>query len=428
MRSLFALGSITILALTLDAVAVAAGPIARPRHSNLMPNYPFPAEYFAAMTAQRPLRSGPKNAFWANTIDPFFSWAEFDDVCWVTPIRSQGNCGSCFTFGSLAAVETMYRFVASDPLLAVDLSEQEVISCLGYATCDNGGTAEQVATYLKNTGVPDESCDPYTSGDTGSEGACTPCVDVNQRRHYVEDWDYSVWPPTEETIKSALLSGPVVANLQVYSDFDDYPVYGGGNGPVYQRNTTDGNNVAGGWHIVAIVGWDDTSNPPSWIIKNSWGTDWGLQGYAKVARNQQDDCDIPLFSEGTCFATHITTFMLTTSQVFPNGLDGGTGFDTGYGRDATSGRDSAVAHPDAARPDTSSRDARQPESGHALDRASGSDAASGFDAAHVADDAGDDGDSAAGGSCECASGGGPATAGWLFGLVALWFVRRRSDR
>ena len=69
------------------------------------------------------------------------------------------------------------------------------------------------------------------------------------------------------------------------------------------------------WHIIAIVGWDDTTTPPSWIIKNSWGTDWGYQGYGNVARNQQDDCS-NLFTDGTCFATHITTFMLTAAQVF----------------------------------------------------------------------------------------------------------------
>ncbi|MBI5538319.1 MAG: hypothetical protein HY898_36690 [Deltaproteobacteria bacterium] len=219
-----------------------------------------------------------------------FDWHNLQGVNWMTPARSQGGCGSCFVFGSLGAMEGMFKYIAGDPKLDIDLSEQSVISCISFGSCASGGTAEEVGMRLKSDGVPDEACYPYTA----TEGDCAKvCTDWQDRRAFITDWHMSVLPWSDADIKAELVYEPVIVNMQVYSDFDGY------KSGVYSRSP---NATATGWHVVTIVGWDDSDN--SWIVRNSWGDDFGMNGYFKMSR--ESDCNI-VFS-GVCFATHLNYF------------------------------------------------------------------------------------------------------------------------
>ena len=91
----------------------------------------------------------------------------------VTGVRDQGNCGDCWAFGSTAALESKTLITANTPGVDLDLSEQIVNSC---DTADNSGDGCNggylVTNFFVNTGVPLESCDPYTATDGNCLNAC----------------------------------------------------------------------------------------------------------------------------------------------------------------------------------------------------------------------------------------------------------------
>ncbi|MCL2823172.1 MAG: hypothetical protein FWD57_04210 [Polyangiaceae bacterium] len=224
--------------------------------------------------------------------DPAFDWRNVDGDNWLTPVRDQASCGSCFVFGTLASFESQLKFSTGNPSVDFDLSEQHVIACVPAGNCKGGGIAEEVGLYLRTSGVSDEACYPYAAKD----GDCSKkCSDWTSRRVFIERMDFSTLPWAEAEIKSALMQGPVIVNMQVYSDF-----YGYKSG-VYSRGTSAKKE---GWHMVTLVGWDDSDK--SWIVRNSWGKSWGENGYFKISRNP--DCLV--FVTGVCFASHVATIQI----------------------------------------------------------------------------------------------------------------------
>jgi len=208
-----------------------------------------------------------------------FSWADVAGDDWTTPVKDQGDCGSCAVFAATAVTEARANISAGMPDLDLDLSEQSLLSCTAGSSCTLGTweTTLFVPT-LRDVGIPDELCHPYTATNGNCADAC-PGVDL-RRFHIVGGaWLSSsgmLSSATEGDIKAALVSGPVYANMMVPDDFFYYTdgVYEGSIAPM-------------SWHTVAIVGWDDHSSdaaPASWIVKNSWGTGWGMDGFFEIKR------------------------------------------------------------------------------------------------------------------------------------------------
>ena len=223
--------------------------------------------------------------------DSYFNWHNVDGNDWMTPPRNQKSCGSCFVFGSIAALESQLKVTTDNPLLDIDLSEQAVIACIPVGSCATGGIAEEVGLRLQMYGVPDEACYPYLA----EEGNCSDvCTDWKERRVLVESVNISVIPWTEPKLKAQLVLTPIVAQMQVFSDFNGY------KSGVYSRSETA---EPGGWHIVTLVGWDDSDF--SWIVRNSWGSTWGDGGYFKISR---------AFDPKVLFAAHIVHFGIKESQ------------------------------------------------------------------------------------------------------------------
>jgi len=227
----------------------------------------------------------------ATPTDIYFNWHDLNGIDWMTGVRYQGECGSCFVFSTVAAIEGKYKYLIGDPLLEIDLSEQSVISCITFGNCENGGFAEEVAHRIKHDGITDEWCYPYIEADGNCEDLCN---DWTERRSFITDWHISWLPWDEDSIKAELLNGPIVVNMRVYDDFLGY------SGGVYSRSDS-AQEI--GWHNVTLVGWDDRDN--SWIAKNSWGEWWGENGYFKISR--EPDCGFAL-SSGVCFASHLAYF------------------------------------------------------------------------------------------------------------------------
>jgi len=199
-------------------------------------------------------------------VPAILDWRDHVGHNWATAVRDQSGCGSCWAFGTIAALEAMYGVVRNDPFIQLDLSEQFMVSC-SMGSC-SGFNSSGAQAFLESTGAPDENCYPYAADDLSCEDACE---DWEQRVYKTADWEWVSNNP--EIIKSALLEGPMTVRFEVWDDFMSY------SGGVYEYVWGD---FAGG-HIVGLYGYNSEHNPPYWICKNSWGTDWGMDGWFYIA-------------------------------------------------------------------------------------------------------------------------------------------------
>ena len=192
---------------------------------------------------------------------------------YVTPVRDQGACGSCWAFATTAALEASVLIANKTPNVELNLSEQVLLSCSGAGNCEKGGSPSSASSFIRDTGLPLESCYPYTA----TNGSCTTaCPNWKSSTYGVQSWNYVATSlPTVDAIKSALYTyGPLSTTMAVYTDF-------------YYYRTGVYSYVSGtlaGYHAVLIVGYDDPGQ--YFIVKNSWGPGWGETGYFRIAYSQ----------------------------------------------------------------------------------------------------------------------------------------------
>jgi C1A family cysteine protease len=201
------------------------------------------------------------------TLPAVFDWRD-NNGNWITSVKDQGSCGSCWCFSVVSQVESWWKIKHGDPNLEIDLSEQYVVS-FSEGTCEHG-QLRSALNFVKSNGIPLETCFPYQEQDEIiPEEACENWEDKLVK---IPGWGYvTAAKSIVENIKYAVYQQPVAATLKVYSDL--------------QRNYQAGvyEYIAGdlvGGHAVLIVGWNDQEQ--SWICKNSWGKGWGDEGYFRI--------------------------------------------------------------------------------------------------------------------------------------------------
>jgi C1A family cysteine protease len=195
--------------------------------------------------------------------ESLFDWRVFDGV---TPAKDQGGCGSCWDFGATGAFESAYLLATG---IIPDFSEQAVLSCNEQHQGCGGGWSSTVYDHFISFGAVDESCMPYQANDQipCTEDQCDIIANVMSYRDIPDDVD---------AIKNALMQGPVSTTFTVYDDFFGY------TGGCYEHPGGESIN-----HLVLIVGWDDRmcDGEGAWIVKNSWGRGWGLDGFFYIKYN-----------------------------------------------------------------------------------------------------------------------------------------------
>ena len=200
-------------------------------------------------------------------LPPSFSWRDLNGTDYTTGIKNQAPAPTCEAYALVAALETLMQYQEQE-LFAPDLSETHLYF---YA----GGTYEagyvnlvDAANYLIDIGVPDEGCypDPHRPFDYPFESLSG----WENRTVQIQEWGWV--DLTEDAIKTALIEhGPLIVCVYFWQDFYYY------TGGVYEHQW---GRLAGG-HVMAMVGYDDAD--ACWIIKNSWGSGWGEDGWLKIS-------------------------------------------------------------------------------------------------------------------------------------------------
>lgn len=251
-------GATSMSALTLDRFKRRLGAVPPPGGPTLEAIARRAAERRTALMAERA----------GAAIPSVFDLRNDEGNNYITPVKDQGDCGSCVAFGVCAAIEGTARKGKGDPALPIDLSEAHLFYCHGRAqgrTCDNGWIPDEALEACHTLGVADEACYPYVAGDQNCSGRCS---DWEQRVAKVTA--FHALTPTADMKQWIVEEGPLTACFIVYEDFRYY------QSGVYRH--VSGAQLGG--HCVTIIGYDDDLS--CWICKNSWGTAWGDSGFFRI--------------------------------------------------------------------------------------------------------------------------------------------------
>jgi len=194
------------------------------------------------------------------TLPGSFSWTNYKGYNWMTSVHDQGPYGTGVTFASTGALEVIMRIFREDATLDVDLSEWYL-----WRNGTGGKNPSPGKWYLDVPGLF------LTLRGTVSETDCPysqvpDYTDPNQNAVYYKVTEQQ-YVTGKDSIKEAILAGPLVGGMKVYSDFCYYKK------GIYKHIT--GNYM--GDQAILLTGWDDSQN--CWIAKNSWSSDWGDIGY-----------------------------------------------------------------------------------------------------------------------------------------------------
>lgn len=193
----------------------------------------------------------------------------------VTPVKNQGQCGSCWAFSTTGAVESRAA-IAAHASSPQSLSEQELVDCslsMGNAGC-NGGLMDYGFKYVEqNGGLCSETDYPYTAEThrfqcTSSRSACSQKYDPIS--------SYSdVTSNSMSQLQSAVAQGPV--SIAIEADQSAFQLY--------KKGVFDGRCGKNLDHGVLVVGYGTEGGADFWKVKNSWGATWGEEGYIKLCKN-----------------------------------------------------------------------------------------------------------------------------------------------
>jgi len=214
----------------------------------------------------------------ADTYNATVDWRTSGKV--ITPIKNQGQCGSCWSFSTTGSVEGAHSLATGN---LVSLSEQNLMDCsnsFGNAGCD-GGTMDQAFQYIiKNGGIDTEASYPYQ----GVDG--TSCLYTAANSGATISSYTDVTSGDESDLAIAVTKTPT--SVAIDASHESFQLYTSG---IYHDIFCSSKNLD---HGVLAVGFgvDTDSKEQYWIVKNSWGTGWGQAGWIYMSKDRNNNCGI----------------------------------------------------------------------------------------------------------------------------------------
>ncbi|KAK9526778.1 hypothetical protein VZT92_015459 [Zoarces viviparus] len=230
-------------------------------------------------TVPSDLERGPSNFVRLNTSLP--ASLDWRDKGLVTEVKMQGQCGSCWAFSAVGALEGQLKKSTG---VLVSLSPQNLVDCSvkgGNEGCKGGFMAKAFQYVITNQGIDSDTCYPYVA----MRGQCQ----YNSQHRAANCSDYAFIPEGDEVaLKEALASiGPI--SVAIDASKSKFAFYRHG---VYRDHTCT-HHVN---HGVLVVGYGTERQYDYWLVKNSWGVKYGDEGYIKMARNKHNQCGIARYA------------------------------------------------------------------------------------------------------------------------------------
>jgi C1A family cysteine protease len=190
----------------------------------------------------------------------------------VNPVRDQGQCGSCWAFATTSNAESVWA-ISKGQLL--DLSEEFLVDCasgVGYYNMGcNGGQPDSAFKFMINNGQCTEASYSYNAGVTKTTGTCQKCTSADVSFSSCFD----VTPKDQVALAAAVAKQPVVVAIE--ADTRYFQSYSSG----ILDSTACGTNLD---HAVTLIGYDSQNGLDYWIVRNSWSSSWGEDGYLRIKK------------------------------------------------------------------------------------------------------------------------------------------------
>jgi len=231
-----------------------------------------PAEFAAARIGgyvPRKLRGSNSQTVGAGDVSVLPASVDWTSKGAVTPVKNQGQCGSCWAFSTTGSVEGINEINGKG---LISVSEQQLVDCSGaYGNMGcNGGLMDNAFQYIiANGGLCTEAAYPYTAQDGTCKTSCTKTVKIAGYKDVTASNDIA--------LATAVAQQPV--SVAIEADQSSFQFYNGGVLTAACGTSLD--------HGVLAVGYGTSAGTEYWKVKNSWGASWGMNGYVLLARGSQ---------------------------------------------------------------------------------------------------------------------------------------------